>query len=228
MRSFRLPWRRQPDTPHAEPVMQAVQREAADVEREAEIEVALPDIEPAEHREGRGAILELIGSSGIDGRPVRQHGGAQASQPGTADDAARADDLVESLHAQYWQALSDPNASLGDSWDVQPDANSAHTIAHDAPQDWQRQGEHAEHGSIETFLADKRTLEEVFGRLDEGPALGLGGEPVPEVLWLFAPPEYQAAAQRRPPALPPALTRREHHALSVDSPLAAPTLEDDL
>ncbi len=47
-------------------------------------------------------------------------------------------------------------------------------------------------------------------------------EPVPEVLRLFAPNEYLAAASRRPPALPAVLTRREHHSLGIDSPLPAP------
>lgn len=48
---------------------------------------------------------------------------------------------------------------------------------------------------------------------------------VPEILRLFAPPEFHAEAAHGAAALPP-LTRREHHALSVDSPLAAPLRKD--
>ncbi|MET5115300.1 TagK domain-containing protein, partial [Burkholderia pseudomallei] len=53
-------------------------------------------------------------------------------------------------------------------------------------------------------------------------------EPVPEVLRLFAPAEYHAATARRPAGLPPALARREHQSLAIDSPLPAPvaTSED--
>jgi hypothetical protein len=78
-------------------------------------------------------------------------------------------------------------------------------------------------GSIEALLSGARVLKDVFGPLGEGEMPGLADtEPVPEILRLFAPAEYHAAASRRPTALPPALARREHHALGIDSPLPAP------
>jgi hypothetical protein len=76
--------------------------------------------------------------------------------------------------------------------------------------------------SIETILSGTRVLEDVFGPLRNGEAPEPEVEPVPEILRLFAPPEYGAAASRGMPALPPALARREHHSLSIDSPLPVP------
>lgn len=81
--------------------------------------------------------------------------------------------------------------------------------------------------SIEALLFGDRTLEDVFERLDGHTETALDDEPIPEILRLFAPPEFQAAAARRGSALPPALTRREHHALTVDSPLSAPSRKDE-
>ncbi|CAB3711856.1 hypothetical protein LMG22037_04109 [Paraburkholderia phenoliruptrix] len=144
--------------------------------------------------------------------------------PAPPGDADSAEALVDALHAQYWRALADPQASLSGSWAPQVDEPSAHAATHDAPDEWHAQDVHRESSSIEALLSGERTLDDVFGRLEGNPALEEAS--VPEVLRLFAPPEYHAAEARRAPALPPALTRREHHALSVDSPLAAPAREE--
>lgn len=77
-------------------------------------------------------------------------------------------------------------------------------------------------GSIEALLSGARVLKDVFGPLGDGDMAGLADvEPAPEILRIFAPAEYHAAASRRPTALPPALARREHHALGIDSPMLA-------
>ncbi|MPV71366.1 TagK domain-containing protein [Burkholderia sp. BE17] len=218
MRSLRLPWRqRQPDVAHTEPVLRD-----GNGRRTASIpESDLPAREAPDRSPGDDAVFGLIGIGSMDSAEANAH--TRVSAP--TGDADSADALVDALHAQYWRALTDPHASLTDSWAPQVDEPSAHAATQDAPDEWHAQDAHRESASIEALLSGERTLEDVFGRLEGD--LALEEASVPEVLRLFAPPEFHAADARRAPALPPALTRREHHALSVDSPLTAPTREND-
>ncbi|ORC51214.1 hypothetical protein B2G74_00060 [Burkholderia sp. A27] len=144
-----------------------------------------------------------------------------------------AQDLIQTLHEQYCRALDDPQASLAGNWAAQwatPVAGDPSMDAHeDHPRRQESSGrESTDVGSIEALLSGTRVLKDVFGPLvggdSEGDMSGLGwltdSEPVPEILRLFAPAEYHAAASRRPAALPPALARREHHSLGIDSPMS--------
>lgn len=216
MRSLRLPWRRQPHMPDIEPVLSGSAHRR--IERDSYEHIARATSSNA--RDGDAAILELIGNDGQ---------GKTAFLP-TTDDIEHASDVVQGLHAQYWRALTDPHASLSGSWIGQPDEPPTSAAADNAGDGWQSHGENDEARSLETLLSGECTLEKIFGKLESGAngtVADLEAEPVPEVLRLFAPPEYHAAVASQTAALPPALTRREHHALSFDSPLAAPARKDE-
>ncbi|SPB15129.1 hypothetical protein NOV72_02358 [Caballeronia novacaledonica] len=90
---------------------------------------------------------------------------------------------------------------------------------------WQAPKASSQYESIEALLSGQRTLEDAFGQMTPGHD-DLEVDSVPEVLRLFAPVEYHAAEARRTAALPPALNRREHHVLSVDSAFVAPASAD--
>jgi hypothetical protein len=220
MRPLRLPWRRHPDTPDTEPALRSPLVRKTD----RELSIDLLRSGSSGRPDGSAAILELIGSTGLDGRlvPTNNDGEWQAKTPHATGDADHAPDVIDGLNAQYWRVLADPHASLSDSWIGQPDDPPEHAAASDTPDDWHAQGEIGEASSVEALLSGERALEDVFGLLERGSAPDLEVERVPEVLRLFAPPEYHAAEAHRAPSLPPALTRREHHVLSVDSPLATP------
>jgi hypothetical protein len=168
---------------------------------------SLPDKATGSH-----AILDLVSMA-----PPMDTGKTASPQPMTGSSAAK--DLVASLQAQYGRALDDPQVSLTGGWADNSDdyalAGAAVTPAPGATAD--KKAEEPE--SIETMLSGSRRLEDFFGSLGElGPTF-MGIEPVPEVLRLFAPPEYQAAHAQSPSIMPPELTRREHHEISIDSPL---------
>jgi hypothetical protein len=167
---------------------------------------------------GSDAVFGLIGTSAsvsVDDTDTR----ARRTREGMASDT---DDLMKSLYGQYCRALDDPHASLGRDWTTQAmspgdygaDPTSITDYAHKPASSFE---------SIETFLTGAYKMEHAFGPMgiDEAREL-VATEPVPEILRLFAPAEYTASMQRRPSALPPALARREHHALGIDSPLSVP------
>nr|WP_057925015.1 TagK domain-containing protein [Burkholderia ambifaria] len=222
MRSFRLPWHRQPDTSLTEPELR--NESCGPQKQEGGADSLL--FEPSDLAGGNQSILDLIGSHGMSGNDVREKLG---TGPRATPFPERTDDLVETLHAQYWRALTDPHTALSGSWSEQLDspATPVASVTPDSHDVRPTPAAPAGPGSIEVLLSGKRNLEDAFGRLGTGFAPELEIEPMPEVLRLFAPPEFHAAEIRRAPALPPALTRREHHALSVDSPLAAPVRKDD-
>jgi hypothetical protein len=149
------------------------------------------------------AILGLIGTVG------------NASHRET--DKAGANDVIDSLYNQYCRALDDPLASFSSDWSAsasieQASLNDPEPIS----------TKHAE--SIEAVLSGRRDIEDVFGLLtkeNSPPAVIV--EPIPEILRLFAPPEFKVQASR----LPSALARREHHASGIDSPLLAPHVLSD-
>lgn len=217
MYSFRLPWHRRPDTSLTEPEL----RNAPCCPEPRDDGVDLLLFEPSDRAGSNTSILDLIGNYGVTADSTRgKHGTGSQAMPFPE----RTDNLVETLHAQYWRALTDPHTALSGSWGEQPDAHATPvaSVMPDSHDLCPTPTAAAASGSIEVMLSGERNLEDAFGQLDTGCTFGLEIEPVPEVLRLFAPPEFHAAEARRAPALPPALTRREHHALSVDSPLAAP------
>ncbi|MBN3775997.1 TagK domain-containing protein [Burkholderia sp. Ac-20345] len=222
MRSFRMPWHRRPDTSLTEPELR---NEPPDSEkREDSADFLL--FEPSDRVGSNTSILNLIGSHGVTADTARGKRGTGSQAMPLPE---RTDDLVETLHAQYWRALTDPHTALSGSWGEQLDSHATPvaSVMPDSHDLWPTPTNAAASGSIEVMLSGKRNLEDAFGHLNTGFTPELEIEPVPEVLRLFAPPEFHAAEARRAPALPPALTRREHHALSVDSPLAAPVRKDD-
>ena len=222
MRSFRLPWHRRLDTSLAEPELRNALRGP---DKQEDGAAALPF--ESSGLAGRGqSILDLIGSHGISGNGVREKlGGGSLATPAPE----RTDDLVETLHAQYWRALTDPHTALSDSWREQLDspATPVASVMPDLHDVQLTPANPASAGSIEVLLSGKHNLEDAFGQLEQSlmPDLEVGS--VPEVLRLFAPAEFHAAQAHRAPPLPPALTRREHHALSVDSPLSAPVRQSE-
>jgi hypothetical protein len=222
MRSFRLPWHRRPDTSLAEPELRNGPRGS----EKQEHGVDFPLFEPSDRPGCDTSILDVIGSHGVIADCARGKRGAGSQAMPFPE---RNDDLIEALHVQYWRALTDPHTALSGSWGEQLDAPSTPvaSVTPDSHDVRPAPTSPASPGSIEVLLSGERNLEDAFGRLERSSMSDPEIEPVPEVLRLFAPPEFHAAEARRAPALPPALTRREHHALSVDSPLIAPVRKDD-
>ena len=213
MRSSCLPCLPQADTSPTEPVRHNEQCRPARKEDEADC----LQFEAA----GRGeTLVDLIGGHSQWKRNI----GAQAMAASTANRSERNGDLIEMLHAQYWRALTDPHTALSGSWEEQQDAPATPVapVTHDSHDVRPTPENAAGSGSIEVLLSGERNLEDAFGRLEQHLTSDPGIETVPEVLRLFAPPEFHAGEAGRTSALPPPLTRREHHALSVDSPLTAP------
>jgi hypothetical protein len=150
---------------------------------------------PSPHLNDSNAIYELIGT----GRTI----GADTPRE------THADDLIGALHQQYCRAFNDPQAPLGVEW-AMPGA-----ITHAPLPDLQPESAFQAE-SIETLLYGARGVEDVFGMLVAGDMPDPAAvTTAPEILRLFAPPEFNAGTSR----LPPSLVRREHHAVGIDSPL---------
>lgn len=216
---FRFPRWRTP-TPHR---IDRVAREpgmpASTVDKPRNSVVAQLQIDPEHPHSGQPAenpVLGLIGASArLDGGTPLLHRTTSGN-----DDSSTQTDIVQALHAQYWQALLDPQASIAQAWDA-PERRDAPSSATDVTV--QRP---APNTGIETLISGERTVEEVFGPLvpqDTPHALtaAFALESAPEILRLFAPATYQAGLSRNPATLPPELTRREHQVVTVDSPLHA-------
>jgi hypothetical protein len=128
----------------------------------------------------------------------------ESAKPGT-------NDVIGSLYDQYCRALDDPQASFSGDW------SAPAAIEHASLSDPRHVSTELTE-SIEAVLSGRRDIEDVFGLLtkeNSPPAVIV--EPVPEILRLFAPPEFKERSSR----LPSALVRREHHASGIDSPLLA-------
>ncbi len=169
----------------------------------------LADTEYADAGEAeRGnAVFDVIGLASSVDESRRKRGAASGPV-----------DVIDALYAQYCLALDDPHAAVASNWvaqSVPPEGrHGAAAQGHDSVRATE---------SIETLLSGTQLMEHAFGPLGLGEARELiASEPVPEILRLFAPGEYQAAASRRPSTLPPALARREHHSVSIDSAMPAP------
>ena len=192
-------------------------------EMTGDLEIALGYNVSGDRRES-DAVFGLIGAPVSARTRDRQprHGACDAIAAGDTD---QAQDVMQVLHNQYWRALDDPHASLADHWAGQSATGS---VLKREPSVESPDVYHEQHGgpagtqSIDAILSGTRVLEDVFGPLRQGEVPEPEPEPVPEILRLFASPEYRAAVSRRIPALAPTLSRREHHSLSIDSPLPVP------
>jgi hypothetical protein len=153
----------------------------------------------SEPKDDADMIFGLIGTNGSR---------AQLAQPGTNGTA----DVIGSLYEQYCRALDDPQAAFSGDWSAP--AAPEHASLND-----QSSARHERVESIEALLSGARGLEDVFGKLapENSPPASMA-DTVPEILRLFAPPEFK----ERPSHLPSALVRREHHASGIDSPVLAP------
>ncbi|MGV2287924.1 TagK domain-containing protein [Trinickia sp. YCB016] len=135
------------------------------------------------------------------------------------DNASDANDLIEALHEQYRRALSGLEPSLMSAEPAQRTAsdNPSPLVPHEAPTSTE---------SVETLLSRARVMEDAFGPLRQRDVEDLAElDSPPEILRLFAPAGYHATPARKRRALPPELTRRDHQAAGIDSPLSAPDAE---
>lgn len=134
-----------------------------------------------------------------------------------------ADDLMSGLHRQYCQALDNPLGPVSTTDWESPSESSARYVRGESGLPVDPYLQHARQDSIEALLSGAQLLDHAFGPLRESDLGSLPeAEAVPEILQLFAPPEYLASAFRSMTALPPMLARREHHSLGIDSPLPMP------
>ncbi|SEC28048.1 hypothetical protein SAMN02787142_1134 [Burkholderia sp. WP9] len=162
---------------------------------------------------GSSAIFGLIGAALASDTGESRRDRSEAS--------SGINDLIETLHEQYRRVLCDPHASLPGGWEGQsPLSVDMYPASHYEAQS----GARTQHiASIEALLSGARFMEDAFGPLAADLEGDFGAaESVPEILGLFAPEVSLAVAARRARVLPPALARRDHHALGLDSPLPAP------
>ncbi len=140
------------------------------------------------------------------------------------------DELLGTLYEQYCEAVVSPQVLSSSQWHMpMTRAQATHrsiSIVHESGasgqthnstiQDW------INPEAVMGLLGDIDLLEEAFGPLQKGgPPEPLRIDGVPEVLLLFAPPELQSQVGNRCASIPPVLAQREHHTLSIDSPLPA-------
>ncbi len=161
---------------------------------------------------GSEAIFDLIGS-----KPTLEP--RAASRTSTRVDS---DDLISSLHRQYCQALDNPLGPVSEV-DWESATGSGRYTHGDSCSPGVSHLHNAVPDSIEALLSGAQLLDHAFGPLRESDIGNLPeSEPVPEILRLFAPPEYLASASRSKATLQPTLARRDHHSLGIDSPLPMP------
>lgn len=231
MDSLRLPWRRRPSAPFIEPVLIAEQARPADKTPEFMASSQEHSCDPRRI----DPILSLIGGGDVGRRSASaRHDPDGTVRVSDATSSPCAADLIAALHEQYWRALTDPQASLTESWVDRSDEASTQAVARDTDEAVEDEPSahttHVDARSIETLLSGESTIDDCFGRLESRAAPDPDADSPPEVLRLFAPPDYRATAapcaSGHAPRLPPPLTRREHHVLSIDSPLTAPSCTD--
>jgi hypothetical protein len=202
------------ETRHAKAAMQDGERRACDVPDGFAVAGLAADNEDLR---GENAVLGLIGSGMPASERVTSH------ERGAAAHASEAHDIIGALHDQYCKVLDDPYALLANHWAADRMAADEITADTSAGRHDPLASINAQTGSIDELLSGERALRDVFGPLNEGQTPESAQlEPVPDVLRLFAPAGYLAAAARRSPSPAPSLARREHHSLAIDSPLFAP------
>jgi len=142
-----------------------------------------------------------------------------ARVPLANDMASDADDLIETLHEQYCRAMSgfEPSAARREPAQLAAEDKPSPMLPHEAPPSTE---------TVEALLCRARVMEDAFGPLrgEDAHDLAVLDSP-PEILRLFAPAGYHATTARKRRALPPEITRRDHQAAGIDSPLCAPDAE---
>jgi hypothetical protein len=131
------------------------------------------------------------------------------------------DDLITVFQRRYFEVLMSPHGTdfgFDHGLPMSNDAGASHA-------DVQPGADGNGDLQISGLLSGPQRLEDAIGRLESGTnfpdEFGMSVPAVPEILQLFAPPEYQVGAAARRHTVPPLLARREHHALAIDSPLPA-------
>ncbi|MDR5760426.1 TagK domain-containing protein [Caballeronia sp. LZ035] len=179
---------------------------------------------------------------GVDTRafvPVRKDGDLDAARKAasarsTLSASSEANALIAALHTGYYEALHSARGQAGGAWEAAVAVSDpGHQEA--ASSESGSAGEEIDTESISAFLGEAQRVEEAFGPLNDTLAPGdvdMSIPPTPEILRLFAPAEHNgdhgdhggdahhASHAHAPPrrfTAPPALARREHHALALDS-----------
>lgn len=133
------------------------------------------------------------------------------------------EELIRTLHTHYCEALDSFQVMSAGSWES-PLVSTSHLMAQarsSVPDSGNDARANAD-SSISSLFFEPLRLEDAIGPLVLDDALNradMNLDTPPEILHLFAPPEYQANAAARRRFVPPELTRREHHTLAIDSPL---------
>jgi hypothetical protein len=160
---------------------------------------------------GESPVLDVIGGA-ADSSSARFIVKAADEAGSTAGDR-----LLGSLYEQYCQALDSPLATLSNTWVGAASGDDVSLAEQDLTA--RRWGDDAV-GPVAAVLGDIHNVEQAFGSMHHNaPHAAAEIDDVPEVLRLFAPPEYHAAQARSPGAILPSLVRREHHTLAIDSPV---------
>jgi hypothetical protein len=196
-----------PERKRIKEIMSLARKKEPSIQKSAKTfdETLIDPVDRTEQHAGVNVIFDMIGTTG----------NAHTYPPPEKNVPS---DVIGALYEQYCRALDDPFASFAGDW------NSVAQIERDSitsPEHGPDVVSHQHAESIEAVISGVRGVEHFFGKLEQGnspPAFTL--EPVPEILHLFAPPEFKAREAR----LPSALVRREHHAPGIDSPLFAPRL----
>jgi len=140
--------------------------------------------------------------------------------PGERDSAVKSlhdePDLLQALHQEYLRALDDPQAQNTHPWhDRLPD----HCTVDPSPIRNLKVQAMQIHPSVtlQDLVVGPLKIDEVFTGLDSLRETEIfSDEKPPDLLRLFAPAQYQTRTGSED-RVPPELTRREHHAITVDS-----------
>ncbi|WP_087043832.1 TagK domain-containing protein [Caballeronia ptereochthonis] len=169
---------------------------------------------------GGDPVFDLLDATANPGAP----GGSRESSACADPEAVQSggDPLMDSLYEQYRTALQQPFTAVSGKWvsAATPGSESAKACSQEAPE-WARDAD----CPITSLLGDIQTVDDAFDMSSGVDSHGAhSGEDIPEILGLFAPPEYQGALSRYTDVLPPDLVKREHHALAIDSPIRFPDI----
>ncbi|MEM5343141.1 TagK domain-containing protein [Paraburkholderia azotifigens] len=156
-----------------------------------------------------GTIFDLLGSRLDGGRESLHEQNLSRSAP------ADSDHLLDDLYVRYCKALDWQEPLMPGTW-----VPSSRSVSVDRMIDTPREEEgHTTGAAISGLFPDIESVDEAFGPLvANAMTRDEDCDRAPEILRLFAPPEYLVKGRVRT-VFPPALTRREHHTLSIDSPV---------
>ena len=152
----------------------------------------------------KDAVYEVLGNSAGQSTAFRL-------PPTSKGETADAEQLLDMFYAQYRLALVLPDSVRQENWGS---ADHLHALAGHDFIDLQEQKIEAT-GTVSEFVLGNQSIEEAFGPLNG--ELPMPPEETSDILRLFAPPEFLAGSPVT--ARPPELARREHHVMSIDSPV---------